>query len=651
MFKRINSIFPTVFVGLATVLGATTASAAVPASSSVEGALFSSGGGAAADGNYNITFSLFKDELGGNPLWSEGPVLIGVKSGQWQHLLGSKVPLSAGVLNGATLWLGLQIASDPELPRKPLASSAFAIRAAVAEGLECSGCVGAAQIDGKFLAGYAKAADLNKVAFSGLFSDLTGGPDLSAYTKTSALAKVATGGNYTDLNGIPDLTLYAKAADLQNYVKAASLATVAGTGSYNDLKDKPVLSKKGDKCGSGLVMVGIKADGSYECTASAIAPDMIDEVSNNLIYNQFVDSKAGTVDNPIPDGSGAGKSDSLDFPDIGSAQAIWVNVALSNSDVSKVKIELYGPNMATPYLLYSGEKAGTGFSVGFNKDTPLSTGGGDMNKDWVGKNIKGTWSITVKDPIKNQSGANDGKFSWDVTIQTLSSKKIQVKGNLIVDGDLTVNGVNTTQTGNTLPATFRLAKFQTYHHSLSWLMENNASMYGGINPSNWTDGAWVASQVSADKEVLRTIYTEKRYAGKNANVCSEVYIMYSSTTALVCSALFRVTNTTANAITWTPFFYYSAYSGWGEQASIAVNGANVWSTGGQGKTSVNLTIPANRISTVIFVTTSATQIDMPAGWNGHERATVLGFYNDSLALPAGLKFVDDFDTAKGGWEQ
>jgi hypothetical protein len=33
------------------------------------------------------------------------------------------------------------------------------------------------------------------------------------------------------------------------------------------------------------------------------------------------------------------------------------------------------------------------------------------------------------------------------------------------------------------------------------------------------------------------------------------------------------------------------------------------------------------------------------------RATVAGFVDDSLALPTGLEFVDDLDTATGGYEQ
>ncbi len=659
MFRALSSASAAralpVALAACTMLASAVASAATPAISAVEGVLFSSGGGAAADGNYNVTFSLYKDEVGGNPIWFEGPVVIGVKSGQWQHLLGSTKALTTAALNGGTLFLGLQIASDAELPRKPLAAAAFAVRAAVADGIECSGCVGAGHIDSKFLAGYAKTADLNKVALSGAFSDLTGGPDLSAYVKGSALSKVATGGNYTDLNGIPDLTLYAKVTDLGNYVKAASLATVAGTGSFNDLKDKPVLSKKGDKCGSGLVMIGIKADGSYECTASAIAPDMIDEISNGLIYNQFIDTQAGTLDNAIPDGAGAGKNDSLDFPDIGQAQAIWVNVNLSNSDVSKVKIELYGPGMGTPYVLYNGEKAGSGFAVSFNKDTPLSTG--DMNKDWVGKNIKGTWSITVKDPFKNQSTANDGKFNWDITIQTLSSKKVQVKGNVIIDNDLTVGGnLNVASVNNSIlkPFTYRWGRSQGHDNNYTWPMGNSGDYSLGIAPSTWSNGA-VAASISADKDLWRMTFVNGGRAEIGGALINQVIPQYSdSNMSEHYYFLFRVQNTTAGAINWAPTFWYSCGGNWSDYTSATINGINTWSTssacyaGNCGTVNPTFAVPANRVSSVIFAVSSS------VGWapaNFYHRLVLLAFTKGSLKLPAGLKFVDDLDTATGGWDK
>ncbi len=435
-------------VAAVAALVASSAQAAIPPFSAVEGVLSASGGTPAADGVYAVTFGLYKEETGGNPLWVEGPVNIGVKGGQWTHQLGSAKPLGATVLNGANLWLGMQIGSDAELPRRQLSTAVFAVRAAVADALECSGCVGAGALDPKAIEGLVKKSELAAVALSGNFSDLKGGPDLSAYVKASALAAVATSGEFKDLKGGPDLSAY---------VKAASLATVAGSGSYNDLKDKPtisdagasgnygdllnkpVLAQVGKSCGTNLVVAGIKADGSLECATSAIAPDMIDEISNGLIWNQFVDSTAGGQGVDILDGNGAGKSDSLAFPDIGTAQAIWVDVDLTNSQISDLTIELYGPGMGNPYVLHAKSGSGQTIKTAYNKSTPLAQG--DMNKDWVGKNPKGTWSLTVKDPNDNQLNQPlDGKFSWSLSIQTLSTKKIQVKGNVIIDGTTTVGG-------------------------------------------------------------------------------------------------------------------------------------------------------------------------------------------------------------------
>ncbi len=425
---KTNAIASTL-LSLALAGTAASAGAAVPTAATFEGVLTSAGGGPAADGTYQITFAVYAAASGGTALWSEGPVAVTAKGGQISYQMGSKSPLSAAGLNTATAFLGIQIGSDPELPRQPLGASLFALRAAVAEGLDCSGCLKGAMLDSAVLQPYAKTTDLGAYAKA---TDLSGyaktadlgvyakSSDLGAYAQTATLAKVAQSGLYADLKSPP------------------VLADVAKTGSYGDLLNLPVLAKVGTACGTGLVLNGFKADGSADCGALKVAADYIDEISNGLIWNQFVDGTSGTADVGIPDGKGAGVSDSLLFPDIGSAQALWVDVALSNSDVSKITIELYAPNSATPYILYSGGKAGTGFKVSFNKDTALVSG--DMNKDWIGKNIAGTWSITVKDPNDNVSTTNDGKFNWAVNIQTLSTKKIQIKGNLIVDGTLQIGG-------------------------------------------------------------------------------------------------------------------------------------------------------------------------------------------------------------------
>ena len=428
------------------------AGAAVPTTSAIEGVLLSSGGSPAADGNYTVTIGIYAAETGGSAVWSESGVAIAVKGGQFSYMLGSKTPLAAAALNQTKAWVGIQVGTDPELPRKPLGSSPYALRAAVAEALECTGCLKAGNLDAGVLQPYAKSADLGAYAKTTDLSAYAKVTDLSPYAKKTDLSSYATTAALADYVKASSLAKVAGTGSYADLTNKPTLATVAGSGSYADLTNKPVMAKLGDACGTNLVMKGLKADGSYECVTAGIAPDMINEISNDLIWNQFTDSKAGTTDVQIKDGFAAGVTDTLTFPDVGLAQKVWVSFTATNSDISKVVVELYGPGMSTPYILYNGGKTGSTWTAKYNDGDALVSG--DMNKDWLNKNIKGNWSITVKDtaaisvPPGTPAFVYDGKFNWSIGIQTLSSKKVQIKGNLIVDGDTTVGGTLSAQTVN-----------------------------------------------------------------------------------------------------------------------------------------------------------------------------------------------------------
>ncbi len=403
--------------------------AATPKTTAIEGALTSVGGGPVADGTYPLIFAIYAAESGGSPVWSEGPLNVTTKNGQFSYLLGSKTPLDPATLSLAGAWLGLQVAADPELARRPLAATAYALRAAVAEGLDCSGCLKASALDAAVLqpyakstdlAPYAKAAELSGYAKSGDLAAYAKSADLTDFVKSSALAKVAGTGDYADLSNAP------------------ALAKVATTGNYTDIKGLPAIPQTGKPCGTGLWSKGFNVDGSVACAALTekdLPPDGLDEVSNGLISNQFIDVQAGTTDVAIPDGLGAGVSDSLVFPDVGLAQKLWFTLTVTNSDLTNVYAEVYAPGEATPYVLYNGGSTGTTLTAAFNDTTPLVSG--DLNKNWVGKNPAGSWSIIVKDKkAGGGSGGFDGKFNWALKLQTLSNKKVQVQGDLILNGGL-----------------------------------------------------------------------------------------------------------------------------------------------------------------------------------------------------------------------
>jgi hypothetical protein len=204
-------------------------------------------------------------------------------------------------------------------------------------------------------------------------------------------------------------------------------------------------------------------------------------------------------------------------------------------------------------------------------------------------------------------------------------------------------------------ATYRYAVFRTYDYAGGPMANNDATLFGGVAPTAWSAGNAVAAQMSPDKEVLRTFFGKKGYAGSNALVHAESYLVFTSASGMVAVVLFRIRNNTASAITWTPVFRATAYSSWGDLASVALNGVAAWSSGGgnypatAGPFSVALTIPANRVSSAIFVANGGPYSSGPSGILS--RSTLLAFVSNSLALPSGLQFVDDLDTATGDWTQ
>ncbi len=389
-----------------------TAALAVPGTTQIEGVLLSSGGGPAADGNYSVTLSYV--DAGGAPLWTEGAQQIAVKAGQFSAKLGEKTPLLPAVF-AKPVQLLLQVGTDPALPAVAVSSVPLALRAGVAEGVDCSGCIKAAALDPAVTQGFVKSSDLQGYAKVSDLSAYAKTADLADYVKASSLAKVAGTGAYADLANAP------------------TFAKVATTGSYADLINAPVLAKVGAACGTGLVMKGIKADGLYECVAggvdaASLPKDGLDEVSNGLLTNQF-NEVATSVKVPIDiaDAFPAGTTDEINVPDFGIAQEVLVSVDLTNSNISKVKITVYDPQGAA-YVLH--DQSGTGTTIKSTWPSLTKLVSGDLST-WVGGNPKGKWSISIAD-IAGVTGGKDGKLNaWSIVVKTLSNKKVGFNGALM----------------------------------------------------------------------------------------------------------------------------------------------------------------------------------------------------------------------------
>lgn len=157
--------------------------------------------------------------------------------------------------------------------------------------------------------------------------------------------------------------------------------------------------------------------------------------------------------------------------------------------------------------------------------------------------------------------------------------------------------------------------------------------------------------MSPDSEVLRTLFTRKLHPGNNALVSSERWSDHSSTNGKVTAVLIRIHNSTASAIDWQPFFYFTAYANWSEQASVAVNGVHVWNSVGNHHSNSTaapiVTLPGSQTSTVIFVVPSSPPWTVGFHSPTYYRMNFFAFYNNSLSLPPGLSFLDDLDRVTG----
>lgn len=401
-------------------LFAATSLAAVPPTAQIEGTLRGAGGVPVADGAYKVSVALYPDASGGVAVWSEGPLDVSVSGGTFAAVLGSKTPIDTAALAGGSLWLGVKVAAEPELPRQPLRSAPYALRASVAEGIDCKGCVPSGAVG----FGYAGAAT-------------KGGPSLDLVcTGCVEVAEMLFNGD-VDLGGH---SLKAGSGTFTGDIVAKSVTATAFAGDGSKLTG---LKTPSGACAPGQAVVGIASDGKLICksVAEALPADGLDEVSGGLLSTQFTDKVSATAGIAIPDNTGQSAFVNLKFPDLGTTQGLSVQVKLSNSDLSTVALTLLPPdNKKVGIVLCDpcGGKDAKALDTSFPDATPVKTG--DLGA-YIGKAITGEWTLVAVDSafcVKQAPGNAaicdldakiDGAIAeFSVTAKTLSSKKVGASG-------------------------------------------------------------------------------------------------------------------------------------------------------------------------------------------------------------------------------
>jgi len=122
--------------------------------------------GTPLDTTVSITFTIYDDATGGNPLWTETHPSITTSSGRFNVMLGTMVPITDNIFAEAQRWLGITIEADPEItPRTEFLTAPYAFRVSTVDGatggimtgdFEISGEEGAVEKDAEYHPGMPK---------------------------------------------------------------------------------------------------------------------------------------------------------------------------------------------------------------------------------------------------------------------------------------------------------------------------------------------------------------------------------------------------------------------------------------------------------------------------------------------------------------
>ncbi len=145
----------------------------IPHQLNVQGVLRNAGG-EVVNGTYNMVFSLWDQQTGGSGLFNSGSQSITVTGGVFNTYLnlGTTDPFK----NRDSVWLQIQIGSDPPLPRRPITAVGFAYQAehaevcdeaAAADSLVCTGCVGDTQLGINYAGSTSKGGPATSLSCTG----------------------------------------------------------------------------------------------------------------------------------------------------------------------------------------------------------------------------------------------------------------------------------------------------------------------------------------------------------------------------------------------------------------------------------------------------------------------------------------------------
>ncbi len=242
----------------------------------IHGFLQTAGGGPVADGDYALTVRFYASADSVEALHTD-IVTAKVGHGAFGVALGQVVPLKTdSLLSGEATFVGVQVGSDPELPRVAFHTVPYAFRAQVAGDLDCTGCVTDAMLDPAILAPFAKQAELAGVALSGKYADLVAPPTLPALVPCAegqVLRGFAGDGSLVCVPDALDLSVGSAFALSSQECKVGQFVHTIEADGKVLCGDAPTydgshFALSAQACDAGAFVTAIAADGKPVCAAT-----------------------------------------------------------------------------------------------------------------------------------------------------------------------------------------------------------------------------------------------------------------------------------------------------------------------------------------------------------------------------------------------
>ena len=185
------------------------------------------------DGEYSVTFKLYKVKTGGASIWQE-TADVDISGGIYSHNLGSVTPLNSADFS-TTLYLGVRINNFELTPRAELTYSPYTFSVARALKVDCTGAVG----DVKY-------SILDPVKFAEVNGDCWVPMDGGQLDAASRLGQILNVANLPDGGGLairsqefnngqnndPDRDYTSPVATLQNDANGSHTHTLQNSGEH-----------------------------------------------------------------------------------------------------------------------------------------------------------------------------------------------------------------------------------------------------------------------------------------------------------------------------------------------------------------------------------------------------------------------------------